>query len=89
MADPQKPPAAPRYDYSDAHPRVRTVRVHRSGNSLGVYIPHVIAKQVGWEKHDELRLYIVGRVVCLQSSKRESWTPGVVAVSPLPLKMEC
>jgi Antidote-toxin recognition MazE, bacterial antitoxin len=67
---------------SEYRPRFRTVRLHRSGNSLGIYIPKVIAEQVGIGKHDELRMYVVGRVICLQAVSRDSFTPGVLAMGP-------
>ena len=62
------------------HPRFRTLRVSRSGNSLSVIIPRALADTLGLHRGDELRAYVVGKVLCLQQSKWESFTPGVMAV---------
>jgi hypothetical protein len=51
---------------------------------MGVYIPRALAHQLGWEPHEELKAYIVGRVLCLQAAVRETFVPGVVAVLPGP-----
>jgi len=72
------------YDAAGYRPRVRTARLHRSGNSYGLYIPKTIAAQLGLESSDEVLLYIVGRVLCIQPAVRSSFVPGVVAVPAMP-----
>lgn len=66
------------YDKGGAQPRSRISRLHRSGNSLGLYIPRKMALQLGITTSDSLRLYIVGRVLCVEPMKPELWTPAVV-----------
>ena len=57
----------------------RTVRLHRSGNSLGLYVPRVVAAQLCVQPGDEMRLYVVGQVMCVEAVGPADWNPSVVA----------
>lgn len=70
-----------RYDAGGAQPRTRIARIHRGGNSLGVYIPRLMAEQLGLAACSEVRVYIVSGVLCIEPVKREDWTPAVVAAA--------
>jgi len=62
--------------------RFLTRRVHRAGASCQVTIPQPIARAVGIKIGDELRIYLVGQVVCLQRADQGGFLPGVVPVRP-------
>jgi bifunctional DNA-binding transcriptional regulator/antitoxin component of YhaV-PrlF toxin-antitoxin module len=47
-----------------------------------ITIPHQIAKAVGIAVNDEVRVYLVGQVMCVQRVDVGGFLPGVVAVRP-------
>lgn len=62
--------------------RFLTRRVHRAGASVQITIPHQIAKTVGIQVGDEVRVYLVGQVMCVQRVDAGGFVTGVVAVRP-------
>jgi antitoxin component of MazEF toxin-antitoxin module len=62
--------------------RFLTRRVHRAGASVQVTIPAAIARAVGINIGDEVRIYLVGQVVCLQRADTGGFLAGVVPVRP-------
>lgn len=70
-----------RYDAGGSQPRTRIARIHRGGNSLGVYVPKLMADQLGLAACSEVRVYIVNGVLCIEPVKREDWIPAVVAAA--------
>ena len=62
--------------------RFRTRRVHRAGASCQVTIPQAIARAVGIKVGDEVRVYLVGQVMCVQRVDVGGFMPGVVPVRP-------
>jgi bifunctional DNA-binding transcriptional regulator/antitoxin component of YhaV-PrlF toxin-antitoxin module len=62
--------------------RFLTRRVHRAGASVQVTIPYQIAHELGLVAGDEVRIYLAGKVMCLQRADPGGFLPGVVAVRP-------
>jgi bifunctional DNA-binding transcriptional regulator/antitoxin component of YhaV-PrlF toxin-antitoxin module len=58
----------------------RTRRLMRSGFSVGFTIPVAFCRALGLKKGDEVKVYIVGDVLCLKKVDSGIFTPGVVAV---------
>lgn len=50
------------------------------GNSLSVGIPPPIRADLGLVPGSEVRVYVVGRVICVQPTYAAGFTPGVIAV---------
>lgn len=67
--------------YQDS--RVR--RLVRSGSSVGLTIPAVYARALGFNRGDEVRVYLAGEVVCVQRLDRGNFTPRVIAITTPPL----
>jgi bifunctional DNA-binding transcriptional regulator/antitoxin component of YhaV-PrlF toxin-antitoxin module len=59
-----------------------TRRVHRAGNSVQITIPAQIARAIGVGIGDEVRIYLVGQVMCVQRVDTGGFTPLVVPVRP-------
>ena len=47
---------------------------------MGVTIPAVYARSLSWHRGDEVRVYLAGEVVCIQSLERGTFAPRVIAV---------
>jgi bifunctional DNA-binding transcriptional regulator/antitoxin component of YhaV-PrlF toxin-antitoxin module len=62
--------------------RFLTRRVHRAGASVQITIPAQIARAIGVGIGDEVRIYLVGQVMCVQRVDTGGFTPLVVPVSP-------
>jgi len=62
--------------------RFLTRRVHRAGSSVQITIPYPIAQALGIKIGDEVRVYLVGHVMCVQRVDVGGFLPGVVAVKP-------
>ena len=62
--------------------RFLTRRVHRAGASVQITIPAPIARAVGIKTGDEVRVYLVGRVMCVQRVDAGGFLPGVIPVTP-------
>lgn len=60
------------------HPKPRTARVHKSGNSRGIYIPRDIADYLHIEALAEVRLYVIAGVLCVEPIREDSFRPSVV-----------
>lgn len=58
----------------------RTRRLQRAGHSVGFTIPVAFCKALGMHRGDEVKVYIVGDVLCLKRVDAGMFTPGVVAV---------
>jgi antitoxin component of MazEF toxin-antitoxin module len=57
----------------------------RSGSSVGLCLPAVYARALGWSRGDEVRVYLVGQVVCVQKLEAGNFTPRVIAITTPPL----
>jgi len=62
--------------------RFLTRRVHRAGASVEITIPAGIARAIGVNIGDEVRIYLVGQVMCVQRVDVGGFLPGVVPVRP-------
>jgi len=75
-------------DARGAQPHSRISRLHRSGNSYGLYIPKLVAAQMAIAEGEEIRMYVIGRVLCIEPVTRPEWAPGVVAVRGVQARHE-
>lgn len=71
---------APRSGGLPSGPRYRTSRVHRTGNSYAIYLPKAIVTALGVDEFREVKVYVVGDVICLQPARQESFVPHVIGV---------
>ena len=60
------------------HPRPRSASVHKSGNSRGIYIPRDIADYLHLEAMQEVRLYVIAGVLCVEPLRADSFRPALV-----------
>lgn len=60
------------------HPKPRTARVHKSGNSRGIYIPRDMADYLHIGAMQEVRLYVIAGVLCVEPMREDSFRPAVV-----------
>ena len=67
-----------RYDKADGRTRTRISHVHRSGNSWSFYVPRHLAEVLGLDNTPYVRLYVVGRTLCVDPVRGEEWSPAVV-----------
>lgn len=58
----------------------RTRRLQRAGHSVGFTIPVSFCKALNFKRGDEIKVYIVGDVLCIRRLDTSAFTPGVVAV---------
>lgn len=67
----------------------RVRRLVRSGSSVGLCIPAQYTRALGWRRGDEVRVYMVGDVVCVQRLEAGNFAPRVVAIpGPRPAVVE-
>ncbi len=62
-------------------PRFRTQRVMRCGGSCAVTIPRAYCEHVRLTHLDEVKVYVVGDVLCIQPARGEMFTPHVISVA--------
>ena len=58
----------------------RTRRLQRAGHSVGFTIPVSFCKALNFKRGDEVKVYIIGDVLCLKRVDAGMFTPGVGAV---------
>lgn len=64
--------------------RYLTRKITKQGGSLSVRIPRPFVHTLGLGATDEVRLYLVGQVLCVQRAPRSDFAPGVIAVNVPP-----
>lgn len=64
------------------YPRHRTTRVWRGGGSFVIALPVAYCKMLNIRRGDEVKVYVVGDVMCIQPARGETFVRHVVSVKP-------
>jgi antitoxin component of MazEF toxin-antitoxin module len=61
-----------------------TRKVVKQGGSMAIHLPRPCTHAIGIEVGDEVRVYVVGHVICVQRAPKTDFAPGVIAVNLPP-----
>jgi len=56
----------------------------KNGGSVAVCLPRAYREILGWELGHEVRIYMVGKVMCIQAAFDPHFHPQVIGVRPVP-----